>query len=85
MTSPNDVLLLELHEKVAVVTLNRPEVGNAFNEAIRTGLPALLEQLDRDDSCAAILLAGAGERGFCAGADIKEGRVVGTSVQERRN
>lgn len=84
MTSPNDVLLLELHEKVAVVTLNRPEVGNAFNEAIRTGLPALLEQLDRDDSCAAILLAGAGERGFCAGADIKEGRVVGTSVQERR-
>ena len=42
MTAPNDVLLLDLHEKVAVVTLNRPEVGNAFNEAIRTGLPALL-------------------------------------------
>ena len=84
MTSPNDVLLLELHEKVAVVTLNRPEVGNAFNEAIRLGLPAMLEQLDQDDACAAILLTGAGERGFCAGADIKEGRTVGTSVQERR-
>jgi enoyl-CoA hydratase/carnithine racemase len=84
MTAPNDVLLLDLHEKVAVVTLNRPEVGNAFNEAIRTGLPALLEQLDQDDSCAAILLTGAGERGFCAGADIKEGRTIGTSVQERR-
>jgi len=83
-TSPNDPLLLEMHEKVAVITLNRPEVGNAFNEAIRTGLPALLAQLDQDDACAAILLTGAGERGFCAGADIKEGRAIGTSVQERQ-
>jgi enoyl-CoA hydratase/carnithine racemase len=76
--------LLDMHDKVALVTLNRPEVSNAFNDAIRTGLPELLEQLDRDEACAAIVLRGAGERGFCAGADIKEGRSIGTSVQERR-
>jgi len=84
MTAHNDPLLLERHEKVAVVTLNRPEVGNAFNEAIRIGLPDMLEQLDLDDGCAAIVITGAGERGFCAGADIKESRTIGTSVQERR-
>lgn len=84
MTGPTDPLLFELHDKVARVTLNRPEVGNAFNDAIRQQLPDLLERLDRDDACCAILLAGAGERGFCVGADIKEGRTVGSSVQERR-
>lgn len=82
--SRTETILLDKHDKVAVVTLNRPAVGNAFNDAIRNGLPALLEQLDGDGSCAAIVLRGAGERGFCAGADIKEGRTIGTSVQERR-
>jgi enoyl-CoA hydratase/carnithine racemase len=84
MTGNHAPLLLELHARVAVLTLNRPEVGNAVNDAIRTGLPEMLEQLDRDDACAAIVLTGAGERGFCAGADIKESRTIGTSVQERR-
>jgi enoyl-CoA hydratase/carnithine racemase len=76
--------LMTLREKVAQVTLNRPEVGNAFNDAVRQGLPDLLEQLDRDPQCAVIVLHGAGERGFCVGADIKESRLIGTSVQERR-
>ncbi len=84
MSSRTEPILLDMHDKVALVTLNRPEVGNAFNEAIRTGLPELLERLDRDDACAAIVLRGAGERGFCTGADIKEGRSIGTPVQERR-
>ena len=84
MSGRTEPILLDKHDKVALVTLNRPEVGNAFNDAIRTGLPELLERLDRDDACAVIVLRGAGERGFCAGADIKEGRSIGTSVQERR-
>jgi enoyl-CoA hydratase/carnithine racemase len=77
-------VLMALHNNVAVVTLNRPAVGNAFNDAVRRQLPELLEQLDRDTACAAIVLTGAGERGFCVGADIKEQRVIGSSVQERR-
>lgn len=84
MSTATQPVLVSLHDKVAVVTLNRPEVGNAFNEEVRLQLPALLERLDRDPGCAAILLAGAGERGFCVGADIKEPRAIGTSVQERR-
>lgn len=75
---------MALHDGVAVVTLNRPAVGNAFNDAVRRQLPELLEQLDRDAACAAIVLTGAGERGFCVGADLKEQRVIGSSVQERR-
>jgi enoyl-CoA hydratase/carnithine racemase len=86
MTSPGEPepVLMALRDEVAVLTLNRPEVGNAFNEAVRHQLPEMLERLDKDEHCAAILLCGAGERGFCVGADIKEQRVIGTSVQERR-
>lgn len=84
MSEADKPLLMDLHARVATVTLNRPAVGNAFNDAIRRQLPELLERLDRDDDCAAILIHGAGERGFCAGADIKEGRTIGSSVQERR-
>lgn len=84
MSSIGEPVLMTLREKVALVMLNRPEVGNAFNDAVRQGLPDLLEQLDRDPQCAVIVLHGAGERGFCVGADIKESRLIGTSVQERR-
>ncbi len=84
LKSHSECILLTSHAKVALVTLNRPQVGNAFNDAIRTELPRLIEALDGDDTCAAIVIAGAGERGFCVGADIKESRTIGTSVQERR-
>lgn len=84
MNASDSPVLLETHGKVALVTLNRPEVGNAINDAIRTALPELLERIDRDDAYAAVVLAGAGERGFCVGADIKESRAIGSSVQERR-
>jgi enoyl-CoA hydratase/carnithine racemase len=84
LTSQSEYIVLTIHGKVAQVTLNRPQVGNAFNDAIRNELPRLLEALDGDDSCSAIILNGAGERGFCVGADIKESRTIGSSVQERR-
>ena len=84
LTSHSEYIVLTIHGKVAQVTLNRPQVGNAFNDAIRNELPRLLEALDGDDSCSAIILNGAGERGFCVGADIKESRTIGSSVQERR-
>ena len=84
LTSHSECILLTTHAKVALVTLNRPQVSNAFNDAIRTELPRLIEALDGDDTYAAIVITGAGERGFCVGADIKESRTIGTSVQERR-
>ena len=84
LISHSEFILLTIHGKVAQVTLNRPQVGNAFNDAIRHELPRLLEALDGDDRFAAIVMNGSGERGFCVGADIKESRTIGSSVQERR-
>lgn len=82
----NDLPSLKMHRLAGVctITLDRPEVGNAINEDIRRGLPTLLEQLDEDPECAAVILTGAGTKGFCVGADIKESRPIGHPVAERR-
>jgi enoyl-CoA hydratase len=80
----DELIKVERRGRVGVVTLNRPDVVNAVNDGIRNGLPRAVAELDRDDAVAAIVIHGAGERGFCVGADIKEARTIGTSVQERR-
>jgi enoyl-CoA hydratase len=57
---------------VAVVTLNRPELLNALDTRTLRELVEALERLDGDDSCRCVVITGAGERAFAAGADIKE-------------
>ena len=57
---------------IATLTLNRPEVINAFDVQMRDDLYAALESVRDDPDVAAIIIAGAGERGFCAGADLTE-------------
>ncbi len=57
---------------VALVVLDRPEVLNALNFALIAQLTDALETLDRDPACRAIVITGAGDRAFAAGADIKE-------------
>ena len=57
---------------VALVTLDRPEALNALSFDLLDDLAAALEGLDTDASCRAIVLTGAGERAFAAGADIRE-------------
>ena len=57
---------------VALVTLDRPEVLNALDFALIRELTDALEALDRDPACRAIVLTGAGNRAFAAGADIRE-------------
>ena len=59
-------------EGVALVTLDRPEVLNALDSETLRQLMEALESLDRDDRVRAIVITGAGERAFAAGADIKE-------------
>jgi enoyl-CoA hydratase/carnithine racemase len=63
---------LERRAGVAWITLNRPAAVNAINDAIRGSLPALLQELGADSDTRVIVVKGAGERGFCAGADLKE-------------
>lgn len=84
MSDMEEPILCARRGAVALVTFNRPERINAFNEDVRRGFPSLLADLEADGEVRAIVLAGAGERGFCAGADVKEERVAGTPIAERR-
>ncbi len=66
---------------VLTITLNRPEVFNAFNAALHAALAAALEEA-ADPSVRAVVLTGAG-RGFCAGQDLKEFQEMPESIRER--
>ena len=57
---------------VALVTIDRQDLLNALSLALMTELADTLEALDRDPACRAIVLAGAGDRAFAAGADVAE-------------
>jgi enoyl-CoA hydratase len=57
---------------VALLTLDRPAQLNALNDALLRQLAAALERLDADPDCRCMVITGAGERAFAAGADIKE-------------
>jgi enoyl-CoA hydratase len=57
---------------VALVVIDRPEVLNALNFALIAELTDALEALDRDPACRVVVITGAGDRAFAAGADIKE-------------
>ena len=58
--------------RVHTVMVNRPEVLNAMNTALLEELLATLKDLGADETCGVIVLTGAGDRAFVAGADIKE-------------
>ena len=82
--APGNAVELERRGGVGWIVLNRPDQINAINDDIRRGVPAALAELDSDPSVRVIVIRGAGARGFCAGADIKERRAAETSVQVRR-
>src|SRR3954464_14631396 len=66
---------------VLTITLNRPEVYNAFNAALHAGLRAALEEAASAD-VRAVVITGAG-KGFCAGQDLKEFQEMPESIRER--
>jgi enoyl-CoA hydratase len=67
-----EFLSLEQEGAVAVVTINRPAVLNALSEAVLREIQRAFDALADDDGVRAIVLTGAGEKAFVAGADIKE-------------
>jgi enoyl-CoA hydratase len=67
-----ETLLYEVADGVATVTLNRPEVHNAMNEALRRDLLRCFEGLATDENVRVIVVTGAGANAFSAGADIRE-------------
>lgn len=67
----SDLVLMDVRERIAVLTLNRPEKLNALSYALIDRLIHLLDSIEDDAAIGAVILTGAG-RAFSAGADIKE-------------
>lgn len=68
----SDVKTVSISEGVAVVTLNRPQVMNALNIQLREEIIELARAMDADPDVAVVIFTGAGDKAFCAGADLKE-------------
>ncbi|HZP69939.1 MAG TPA: 2-(1,2-epoxy-1,2-dihydrophenyl)acetyl-CoA isomerase PaaG [Pseudolabrys sp.] len=62
-------VLIDIRAGYRVITLNRPDKLNAFNEVMHQALRKALDEAEADENCRAILLTGAG-RGFCTGQDL---------------
>jgi enoyl-CoA hydratase len=70
--APSSAAPARLLPDVALVTLDRPEALNALSFDLLDALAEVLESLDADPSCRAIVITGGGDRAFAAGADIRE-------------
>jgi enoyl-CoA hydratase/carnithine racemase len=67
-----DVVRYEVERGVAWTTIDRPEARNALNRAVREGLFDAVRRFNDDDDARVLVLTGAGDQAFCAGADLKE-------------
>ncbi len=65
-------VLYDLQGNVLRITLNRPDVYNAFNEAMKKELNDALKEAAKDPAVRCIVLRGAGDKAFCSGQDLKE-------------
>lgn len=66
------VILKAQEGRVAILTVNRPDKLNALNDQVRDEMLAALAEIQADDSVGAVVITGAGEKSFIAGADISE-------------
>ena len=71
VTDAADVVLVDIADRVAVITINRPEARNALNRHVRKALPAAIERCDADDDVDVMILTGT-DPAFSAGVDLKE-------------
>lgn len=79
----------EKQDKLAIITLNRPDVLNSFNREMALEMQARLDECEKDENIRAILITGEG-RAFCAGQDLAEaiaedGPSIDTIVREHYN
>lgn len=78
-------LIFDVADRIATITLNRPEARNALSEPMRTELDAVLKELKREAGGAvkAVIITGAG-RAFCAGGDVKAMQTRSKSAEAGR-
>ena len=81
----SDAVIYETRGPAAWITINRPEKMNALNEAVLAGLHELLDRAVADDEVKVVVVTGAGERAFSAGADIHEMAELSDEERARRN
>lgn len=67
-----DEVLYEVADRVAVITINRPDKRNALNAAVRQGLWDAWRRFEADADARVAILTGAGDKAFCAGMDLAE-------------
>jgi enoyl-CoA hydratase/carnithine racemase len=79
-----ETVLYEKNDNVAHITLNRPQALNAFNVQMRDDLFEVLCAIKADDEVRVVVFKGAGEKAFCAGADLKEFLTAPSAVKARR-
>jgi enoyl-CoA hydratase/carnithine racemase len=68
----SSTVLCDRDGPVAIVRLNRPEKHNAVNRELAAALAETFERLEADDSVLVTIITGAGDKAFCAGADMSE-------------
>src|SRR5262245_61091427 len=78
-----DTLLVERDGAVVVITINRPKVLNALNSQTVRELAQTIDEFEQDGRVRAIVLTGAGEKSFVAGADINELAVMSPAEGQR--
>lgn len=84
-----DVVLYEVSDRIATITMNRPAARNALSSEVLRLLPELMKRADADDSVDVIILTGT-DPAFCAGLDLKElgdtaGNLSGTGADGSTN
>ena len=79
----SEVLLREVRHGVVLLTLNRPDQRNAVNGELRTALAEAMHDFAEDPDLRVAVITGAGDRSFCAGADLKEMAANGTQQPPR--
>ena len=72
MSENAQVVLQEIRGRIAIVTINRPEKRNALDGQVRCAFLGVIDGLARDPNVRAIIVTGAGDKAFVAGADISE-------------
>src|ERR1051326_5794297 len=65
-------IIIDTRERISTITINRPEKRNALNIATRNEILAALDTLKNDPEVRVVVLTGAGDKAFIAGADISE-------------
>ena len=79
-----ETLLYEVKDRIARVTINRPDKRNALNATVIAELTAAFRAAEADAAAGCIVLTGAGDKAFCAGADLGGGGMIGAqSIYER--